>query len=188
MSRKTSSDYIPTVEEILSAQVPGPADQLADGQVHQAQDTAKTGDDNTNARIPTSQTPEQVKPTTQTAIEEPKGSEPVAPSPEVKPEAEDKGPPPPPAFIIQEVPHNIGDEDQLWKNANKLAKDLIEEQTKSMDGTLDTMLIFVSHGCLYAYTLGQDDEPALTGWFVLGCEHHRDHNIIASTLESRLFF
>ena len=41
------------------------------------------------------------------------------------------------------VPHSIGDEDELWKNANKLAKALVDEQTKSMNGSLDAMLIFV---------------------------------------------
>ena len=37
-----------------------------------------------------------------------------------------------------------GDDDDLWKAANDLAKSLIETQRASMDETLDTMLIFVS--------------------------------------------
>ena len=42
------------------------------------------------------------------------------------------------------VPHLISDSDELWRKANRLAASLVEEQTKSMNGSLDTTLIFVS--------------------------------------------
>jgi hypothetical protein len=136
MSHEASSYITAIVKESIIAQALEPAEQVTDEQVHRTHDTTD------NPRL--SQTAPPVKRAISTSSEEPKGPDPPESFQEVKALAVEKRPLPPPAFIIQEVPHNIGDEDQLWKNANKLAKDLIEEQTKSMDSTLDTMLIFVS--------------------------------------------
>lgn len=45
----------------------------------------------------------------------------------------------------------ISDSDPLWKNAITLAKPIEQHQTDSMNGSLDTILIFVSS--LLAYTI-----------------------------------
>ena len=42
------------------------------------------------------------------------------------------------------VPERIGECDELWKKANKLAQSKVQDQATSMNGSLDTALIFVS--------------------------------------------
>ena len=142
MSHEFSSDISEAAQENLSAQGLSVADEVKDGQVDQTEVPA-TGDD--DAPPLNSQPSGKVDQAIQASTDKSEEPEPLAPvSPKIEPPEEDEEPLPPPLFTIQEVPHNIGDEDQLWKNANKLAKSLIDEQTQSMNGTLDTMLIFVS--------------------------------------------
>ena len=68
---------------------------------------------------------------------------------------------------------HISDSDPLWKNAITLAKPIEQHQTDSMNGSLDTILIFVSS--LLAYPISMI--ILALGWSLLGCERCSGCNI-----------
>ncbi len=71
-------------------------------------------------------------------------------------------------YTIPQAPLVVGEEDDLWTKANVLAKEFVQGECEVMDGSLDSLLIFVSW--LIVLTEIFDGNKLYIGWSLLGGE------------------